>query len=225
MRIDRLVNMAMSQPLIKQLALLPRDGGLDWSESNIRKLLDAEASSAIQEVILMHPWDFAMTTTDNVVSTAGTSDYELAGSSNNCLDVYTLTYAGSRLIKKTVSALADLVGRRTIVATSYWTPWARKSGLMTVRITGTPTDSGKTFEYRYWRNDVNLGECPVGLDYLLQVTLAKRLAPSYQQAVDTALVNAIEAYERPGIDPDNTVLDVAVTSANNRRAQMHGWGG
>jgi hypothetical protein len=215
----------MSQPPIKRLALPPKDGGLGWSERDIRKQLGDEVASVIQEVVLAHTWDFAMKIDSSVTSTVSVADYELAGTKNDCLDIYTLKYDDDYLVKKTLAALRDITSRRTITAVTYWTIIERNSGLPTVKITGTPGETGKTIKYRYWRNDVKLAECPVALDYLLQVTLAKRLVASYQKVWESALVNAVSAYERPGVDPNITVMDKEVTNGNTRRAKLHGWGG
>lgn len=225
MRPTDLVNAAMSQPPIKRLALPPKSGGLGWSEGNIREQLNDHVASVVQEVVLAHPWDFALKTDDSMTSTASTADYELAGTSNDCLDIYTLKYDDTYLVKKTIAALRDLTSRRTITAVTYWTIDERNSGLPTVKITGTPAESGKTIEYRYWRNDVKLAECPIALDYLLQVTLAKRLIATYQGVWQSALVNAVSAYERPDVDPHLTVMDTEITRANAHRATLHGWGG
>lgn len=225
MKSTDLVNAAMSQPPIKQLALPPKDGGLGWSERDIRKQLDSHVASVVQEVVLAHPWDFALKTDDSVTSTANEADYELAGTSNDCLDIYTLKYDDTYLVKKTIAALRDLTSRRTITAVTYWTIDERNSGLPTIKITGTPAESGKTIEYRYWRKDVRLAECPVALDYLLQVTLAKRLIATYRDACRAALVEAASAYERPDVDPNLTVMDREITRANTHRATLHGWGG
>ncbi|KKM24832.1 hypothetical protein LCGC14_1601170 [marine sediment metagenome] len=218
-----LVNSAMSQPPIKRLALPPEKGGLGWDEADIREELGSHVASVVQEVALAHPWDFALKTADNVTSVANTEDYELPGTSTDCLDIYTLKYAGTKLTHKTIAALEDILSRGVVNTILYWTTVERNSGLPTIRITGVPAEGGKTIEYRYWRKDVGLGEIPVALDYLLQVTLAKRLAASYQPLWQTALVNAISAYERPGIDPNITVMDKQIVAANNRYVGLHGW--
>jgi hypothetical protein len=218
-----LVSAAMSRPAIKRLALPTDDGGLNWAENKIRKQLDAEVKSVVQEVVLANAWDFAMKT-DSRTSVASTKDYTLNGSSDDALQIYSVDYAGSPIVKKTLAALRDIVSRRTIVSVSYWTVVSRSSGFPVVRLTGTPTEA-KTIDYMYWRKDVKLSELPVALDNLLQVALTKRLAPSYENIYPAALASAIAAYERPGADPDTTVMDTAITSANNRRANLHGWGG
>ena len=218
-----LVNSAMSQPPIKRLALPPEKGGLGWDEAQIRTQLNSEVNSVVQEVALAHPWDFVMKTTDNVTSVANTEDYELAGTKNDCLDIYTLKYGGTKLTHKTIAALEDILSRGAVNSILYWTTVERNSSLPTVRITGVPAQGGKTIEYRYWRKDVALREMPVALDYLLQVTLSKRLVASYQPLWGSALVNAISAYERPDIDPNITVMDKQIVAANNRYATLHGW--
>ncbi len=225
MNAKSLVNSAMSQPAIKRLALPPKDGGLGWAAAAIRTHLGAQVGSVVQEVVLSHTWDFAMKTDDTVTSQAGVEDYDLFGTSTDCLQVYLVDYAEGQLMNKTIAVLRDIISRRTVSAVSYWTVIRRESGLPVVRLTGTPPDGGKAIEYMYWRNDVKLAECPVALDNLLQVALAKRLIKNYQQPFQAALSEAIRAYEQPNVDPNITVMDKTISAQNARRSTMHGWGG
>lgn len=220
-----LVSSAMSRPPIKQLALPPKDGGLGWAENKIRKQLDSEVVSVVQEVALAHPWDFALKIDDTVDSVVNVSDYTLTGTSNDCLQVYMLDYDDSPLVKKTISVLRDYLTRHTPSTILYWTVVKRESGFPVVQITGTPGNSGKEIKYTYWRNDVKLSECPVALDNFLQVALARRLNGVSQRTYQSALVEAVSAYERSDVDPNITVGDKEITAANVRRSNLFGWGG
>ncbi len=223
---EELVDAAMSQPRIKRLALPPKKGGLGWPESQIRSQLDSQVASAVQEVVLAHSWDFALKSdSTGVTSVASTADYELPGTSKDCLDIYILKYDGNKLVKKNEVSLEDILSRRTISSIRYWTPIGRNSGLLTVKITGTPSEGGKAIAYRYWRDNVTLADCPVALDYLLHVSLAKRLIPEYQELFEAVLPKAIQAYERPEVDPNIDTGDPAIMAGNNRRAGLFGWSG
>lgn len=222
---NELVGRVLARSEIRQLMLPPESGGLGRVLTDIKKEAADLIPSAVREVATAYPWDFAIKET-TIDSVKDQSDYTLRGSdSGDCLDIYNIRYEGSSkpLEFKTPAAMDDILGRRTISTISYWVPSGRSSKFPVVKIVATPSTSGETITYRYYRNNVTLSEIPGVCDYLLEVAVAKRFVSSLEVLYDKVLVKAIGAYDRSGGETDVAVQDSEVVRANNARFKLNGW--
>jgi len=219
-----LVNAVMVLPEVKRMTLPVEQGGLGVTIDDLEDKLGLMIPSAVDEVAGAYEWDFAISET-STTSVADTAMYTLTGADNDCLNISSIRYGSdqSLLQKKTMVAMDKLLERRTISSILYWMPNGVSDGAPVVKLFATPSTSGETILYRYWRKRVDLSEFPPVCDYVLQMALAKRIISAYNAIYEVALTSAIGMYERGAGDTDRTELDPEVLAGNHRRYLMNGW--
>lgn len=224
MTVDNWLDNVVALPEIVALTIPTDQGGPGMNLEDIRDNLGDQVSSVIDEVAGAHEWDFAIeeTTTTTVANQAS---YTLSGADQDAMNIANIRWGDDDdpVVKKTQRQMDDYLSRHTPAEMAYWAQNGRSNGYPVVEFFSAPTTAGETITYRYWRNDVALGEFPAVLDDFLIVSLAKRMIKAYRREYANALATAINAYERGGGEADVAMIDPQIVTQNNRRAEKHGW--
>lgn len=217
---NQLIDAVMAKPPIAGLMQKVANGGLGWSESTLKGKLSGYIPNVVQEVALAHGWDFALdsATTTTVADQAG---YDLSGDSDNAEKIYNIRVGTNLLIRKTPAAMDEISSRRTISTVTYWIPAGRTGTVPRVELVDTPSSTGDTITYRYWRSNVALSEFSSVFAHLLAVALTKRLIGSFEGLYDKTLAEAIRAYTGSQTTADTGGLDPEILRRNQERAARH----
>lgn len=210
-------------PLVRPVV----EGGLGLNLAEIQASLDIQAPMAVSAVVTAHPWPFCMRES-SFTTTKDEAYYELRGESRDCRQVYALYYGDDEepMDRMDQEAIDNINTDREIVSVHYWTLVARdNSQFPRVRLWKTPDATGDTVAYRYWRNDVNIEEFPTDFDYLLQLSLARRLNNSLDRKYKAELMNVARMWQRARKGPNPVRQDPHIERANRRRASLYTWKG
>lgn len=225
MTTDQLVKVVAAMPQLRQLMLSQTSGGLGLTLPGLESMLKSHASSAIMVAATAYEWDFSTRTAENVDTVAATAEYVLPGLTTDCLQVIAVTYGDDETPIDFITqyALRDKLKYLTLEVMMYWTPERRDSQrLPIIRIVDTPTAAFE-LQYRYYRNDVKVGEFPDSLAPLLIAALVRSVLPTTanMSAYRTALAEAIGSIERGTGNVHEAVMDTNMRNRNIERAARH----
>ncbi len=219
-----LVDMVIKLPAIQRLLIPVTHGGHGYSKSDLGKALKAQVNSVVNEVAGAYEWDFALSVGEKD-SVTDQANYELTGNNNDNAQIHSVMYGDDNemLTFKTMSSIDEMLTRLDVSGCYYWTLIERQGKFPRIRIVDPPSADGDTITYRYWRNNVNVGEFPITCDYLLVTAMAKRFSPSYEMVYEKALSDAIESYNRSGIKTTEVKMGSSLLRKTNKRHTLHGY--
>lgn len=219
---NELVRRVRILPEVRRLVLPPDQGGVNYPDAELEEDISDGVTSALQKVSMDYEWDFALKDA-TITSAAGTGTYNLPGENSEAISLYSVKYDSTPLECKTREQMDIILQDGTLSTIQYYTLQEPVNQHPTIQIYGTPSESGDTITYVYWRGDVEIQELPANADQALVYALANQFVNAFYPLYKMALRDAVAGYGRYGSGRGKIQHDSMVRDGNIRRANRHGW--
>lgn len=210
--------------IVRPAVLASARNGIYDNPDDLRKGAVKLLPLAISELAQYRDWDFACEVHDHSGgSVAEIAEYTLIGENDDCQNVVNIRYGDDlKLLDKRDPTHMDwLQSGRTYTTVMYWVLESRSNSFPVVRLIDAPSSTENTIKYRYWRNNVGIEDIPEDFAFVLELTLAKKMAPLYYTEWRDAMHEMVRRYTSAGGSDRPGQSDPVITRANNERARLN----